>query len=104
MTWSIRAGHSLLSALCSGVREQRPFFRLPLRSHRKPITIERRMKTDLPSQQTQATLLLCAPLVAAKVKDVAPLSTGQFNDLTAELQKLGANPTDLLEPDRCEEL
>ena len=62
------------------------------------------MKTDLPSQQTQATLLLCAPLVAAKVKDVAPLSTGQFNDVTAELQKLGANLTDLLEPDRCEEL
>lgn len=60
--------------------------------------------SNLPSEQTQATLLLCAPLVAAKVKDVSPLSTGQFNDLTAELQKLGASLTDLLEPARCQEL
>src|SRR4051812_44007764 len=35
--------------------------------------------SNVPSEITQATLLLCGPLVAAKVKDVSPLSLGEFN-------------------------
>src|SRR5258706_344189 len=60
--------------------------------------------SQLPTQETQATLLLCAPLVAAKSKEFSPLSTGEFNDLETELQKIGAAITDLLEPNRSEGL
>src|SRR3982074_1212090 len=54
------------------------------------------------SEITQATLLLCAPLVAAKVKEVSPLSPGEFNDLIAALEREGASLSELLEPQRAE--
>jgi predicted Rossmann fold nucleotide-binding protein DprA/Smf involved in DNA uptake len=60
--------------------------------------------SNIPTRETQATLLLCGPLVAAKVKDVAPLSTGEFNDLLDHLQQSAASLADLLEPSRAAEL
>ena len=39
------------------------------------------------SETTQATLLLCGPLVAAKLKDVQPLSLGEFNELLSALER-----------------
>jgi predicted Rossmann fold nucleotide-binding protein DprA/Smf involved in DNA uptake len=49
------------------------------------------------SESTQATLLLCAHLVAAKVKDVSPLSLGEFNDLVAALGSRQRNVAELLD-------
>ena len=54
------------------------------------------MEQHFLSETTQATLLLCGPLVAAKVKDLQPLSLGEFNDLLAALERYGSNLTDLL--------
>jgi predicted Rossmann fold nucleotide-binding protein DprA/Smf involved in DNA uptake len=51
---------------------------------------------------TQATLLLCAHFVAAKAKEVPPLSLGEFNELIAALERSNFLPADLLEPDRSE--
>src|SRR6185295_11873113 len=51
------------------------------------------------SEATQATLLLCAPLVAAKVKDVVALSLGEFNDLNAGLEQRGRHVSELLAND-----
>src|SRR4051812_30625168 len=48
------------------------------------------------SEATQATLLLCAPLVAARVKEVAPLSPGEFNELVAALAQQGRHVSDFL--------
>jgi len=48
------------------------------------------------SEETQAILLLCAPLVAAKVKDASPLSPGEFNDLHSALQLRKYSITQLL--------
>src|SRR5439155_20684649 len=53
---------------------------------------------------TQATLLLCGPLVAAKVKDVAPLSLGEFNELLPALEREGGDLTELLDSQRAEKL
>src|SRR5687767_13796454 len=47
------------------------------------------------SEQAQATLLLCAPLLAPKRKGEAPLSPGEFNKLCNELEKNGASLADL---------
>jgi len=54
------------------------------------------------TENTQATLLLCAPLVAAKVKDVSPLSLGEFNELLAALERNVASLSDLLESQKAE--
>ncbi len=54
------------------------------------------------SENTQATLLLCAPLVAARVKDVSPLSLGEFNDLLGTLERNGASLCDLLEAQKAD--
>jgi predicted Rossmann fold nucleotide-binding protein DprA/Smf involved in DNA uptake len=60
--------------------------------------------SNIPTSETQVTLLLCARLVAAKVKDISPLSTGEFNDIVAELERIDRSLTDLLDANRCEEL
>ena len=44
-------------------------------------------------------LLLCSPLRAGKNKDVQPLSTGEFNELEKQLQRVGAGLEQLLEAD-----
>jgi predicted Rossmann fold nucleotide-binding protein DprA/Smf involved in DNA uptake len=51
------------------------------------------------SPTTQAALLLCSPLRAGKSKDVQPLSTGEFNELERQLQRIGARLEQLLESD-----
>ncbi len=51
------------------------------------------------SPATQAVLLLCSPLRAGKNKDVQPLSTGEFNELEKQLQRVGASLEQLLESD-----
>lgn len=56
------------------------------------------------SEFAQATLLLCAPLVAARVKEAAPLSPGDFNDLLAALQRQSASLPDLLDGQKSEAL
>ena len=48
------------------------------------------------SEETQVTLLLCAPLLAAKQKGAAPLSLGEFKKVCSELEKQGAALPDLL--------
>lgn len=55
--------------------------------------------TDLVSEETQATLLLCAPLLAAKQKGearLAPLSVGEFHRLLTNLRQIGATLGQLL--------
>jgi DNA processing protein len=52
--------------------------------------------TRLVSEETQATLLLCAPLLAAKQKGEAPLSIGEFHRLTTALRQMGVGLGDLL--------
>src|SRR4051794_36328175 len=49
------------------------------------------------SEWTQAALLLCAHFVAAKQKDVEPLSPGEFNTLLQNLQGMGSKLFDLIE-------
>ncbi len=58
--------------------------------------------SNVPTETAQATLLLCGPLVAAKVKDVSPLSLGEFNDLLAALERHPATVADLLDPEKAE--
>ena len=58
-----------------------------------------RMSAHPPSPATQAALLLCSPLRAGKNKDVQPLSTGEFNELEKQLQRVGAGLGQLLEAD-----
>ncbi len=41
------------------------------------------------SEDSQVTLLLCSPLLASKTKGVAPLSPGEFNELTRQLEREG---------------
>ena len=50
----------------------------------------------LMSEETQATLLLCAPLLPAKQKGEAPLSVGEFNRVATGLRENGAGLGDLL--------
>lgn len=48
------------------------------------------------SEEAQATLLLCAPLLAAKQKGPSPLSPKEFNKLRAEIARIGATLPELL--------
>jgi len=56
------------------------------------------------SETTQATLLLCGPLVAAKLKDVQPLSLGEFNELLYALEGEASYLTDLLDTETAEKV
>jgi len=56
------------------------------------------------SETTQATLLLCAPLVAAKSKDASPLSPGEFNELSDAITARSGKITDLLDSDAATRL
>ena len=62
------------------------------------------MEQHFLSETTQATLLLCGPLVAAKVKDVQPLSLGEFNDLLSAFERQGSDLTELLDTQTTEKL
>ena len=62
------------------------------------------MEKHFLSETTQATLLLCGPLVAAKVKDVQPLSLGEFNELLFALEREAGDLTDLLDTKTADKL
>ena len=56
------------------------------------------MRTEL-SSNTQAILLLTAPLIAGRGKpSVSPLSVGEYRRLARRLRELQREPSDLLEP------
>src|SRR5205807_1217552 len=63
-----------------------------------------RMEQHFLSETTQATLLLCGPLVAAKVKDVQPLSLGEFNELLSALERESSDLTELLDSQTADKL
>src|SRR5438874_2707991 len=62
------------------------------------------MEQHFLSETTQATLLLCGHLVAAKVKDVQPLSLGEFNELLSGIDREGSNLTELLDTQTADKL